>query len=152
MCAKPLQSLLVTLSTHSPPGSSVHGDARGKNTGVGCHALLQGIFPTRGSNPSLLHYRLILYHLSHQGSLLSDINVSILVKKLYVKILNTDGTSARPGWPSKHEWWLYASSLRCVLPDPQPLTPLTSTQWPLASDPQPRTPSRHAMQLWYPSH
>ena len=28
----------------SPPGSSVHGDAPGKNTGVGCHALLQGIY------------------------------------------------------------------------------------------------------------
>ena len=28
----------------SPPGSSVHGDSPGKNTGVGCHALLQGIF------------------------------------------------------------------------------------------------------------
>ena len=33
------------------PGSSVHGDSPGKNTGVGCHALLQGIFPTQGSNP-----------------------------------------------------------------------------------------------------
>ena len=32
----------------SPPGSSVHGDSLGKNTGVGCHALLQGIFPTQG--------------------------------------------------------------------------------------------------------
>ena len=39
---------------YSPPGSSVHGDSPGKNTGVGCHALLQGIFPTQGSNPSLL--------------------------------------------------------------------------------------------------
>ena len=29
----------------SPPGPSVHGDSPGKNTGVGCHALLQGIFP-----------------------------------------------------------------------------------------------------------
>ena len=35
----------------SPPGSSVYGDSPGKNTGVGCHALLQGIFPTQGSNP-----------------------------------------------------------------------------------------------------
>ena len=35
----------------SPPGSSVHGDSSGKNTGVGCHALLQGIFSTQGSNP-----------------------------------------------------------------------------------------------------
>ena len=31
----------------SPPGSSVHGDILGKNTGVGCHAILQGIFLTR---------------------------------------------------------------------------------------------------------
>ena len=53
---------------YSPPGSSVHGDSPGKNTGVGCHALLQGIFPTQGSNPSLLHCRQILYHLSHQES------------------------------------------------------------------------------------
>ena len=35
---------------------------------VGCHALLQGIFPTQGSKPGLLHCRPILYHLSHQGS------------------------------------------------------------------------------------
>jgi len=53
----------------SPPGSSVHGDSPGKNIGVGCHALLQGIFPTQGSNPGLLHCRQILYHLSHQKSL-----------------------------------------------------------------------------------
>ena len=35
---------------YSPPGSSVHGDSPGKNTGVGCHALLQGIFPTQVSH------------------------------------------------------------------------------------------------------
>ena len=34
----------------------------GKNTGVGCHALLQGIFLTQGSNPNLLHCRRVLYH------------------------------------------------------------------------------------------
>ena len=37
----------------SPPGSNAHADSPGKNTGVGCHALLQGIFPTQGSNPRL---------------------------------------------------------------------------------------------------
>jgi len=37
----------------SPPGSSVRGDSLGKNTGVGCHALLQGIFPTQGLNSGL---------------------------------------------------------------------------------------------------
>ena len=43
-------------------------DFQGKSTGVGCHFLLQGIFPTQGSNPGLSHYRQTLYHLSHQGS------------------------------------------------------------------------------------
>ena len=37
-------------------------DSPGKNTRVGCHGLLQGIFPTQGSNPCLLYYRWILYH------------------------------------------------------------------------------------------
>ena len=45
-------------------------NSSGKNTGVVCHFLLQEIFLTEGSNPSLLHYRQMLYHLSHQGSLL----------------------------------------------------------------------------------
>ena len=38
----------------------------GQNTGVGSHSLLQGIFPTQGSNPDLPHCRQILYQLSHQ--------------------------------------------------------------------------------------
>ena len=37
-----------------------------KNTGVGCHSLLKGIFPTPGLNSGLLHYREICYCLSHQ--------------------------------------------------------------------------------------
>ena len=55
----------------SPPGFSAHGKFPGKNTGAGCHFLLQGIFPTQGLNPCLLH----LLHwqagslpLSHLGS------------------------------------------------------------------------------------
>ena len=51
----------------SLPGSSVHGDSPGKNTGVGYHALLQGLFPSQGSNPCLPHCRWILY-LSHKRS------------------------------------------------------------------------------------
>ena len=54
------------LMDYSLPGSSVHGmDSPDKNTGVGCHALLQGIFLTQGSNSNLLHllhYRWIFYH------------------------------------------------------------------------------------------
>ena len=52
----------------SLPSSSVHADSPGKNSGVGCHALLQGIFSTRRWSPGLLHCRWILYQLSHQGS------------------------------------------------------------------------------------
>ena len=42
------------MDCNSPPDSSVQGDSPGKNTGASCHALLQGIFPTQGSNLCLL--------------------------------------------------------------------------------------------------
>ena len=47
-----------------------------QSTGVGSLPLLQGIFPTQGSNPGLLHCRRILYQLSHQGS---PIDLQILI-------------------------------------------------------------------------
>ena len=43
-------------------------DSPGKNPGMGCHFLLQGIFTTQESNPGLLHCRQILYQLSYKGS------------------------------------------------------------------------------------
>ena len=43
-------------------------DSPSQNTGVGSLSLLQGIFPTQGSNPGLAHRRWILYQLSHKGS------------------------------------------------------------------------------------
>ena len=54
----------------SPPDSSVHGDSPVKNTGVGCHVLLQGISLTQGILQGIFlpHCRQILYHLSHQES------------------------------------------------------------------------------------
>ena len=65
--AKSIQSCLTLCDPMdcSLPGSSVHGDSPGKNTGVDCHFLLQGIFPTQGLNPHLLS---LLY--SPEGSLL----------------------------------------------------------------------------------
>ena len=72
LCAVLSHSVIPTLCDPmvcSPPGSSVHGDSPGKNAGMGCHALLQGIFPTQGSNLSLLpQCRQVLYCLSHQES------------------------------------------------------------------------------------
>ena len=43
-------------------------NSSGQNTGVGSFSLLQGMFPTQGSNPSVPHYRRTLYQLSHKGS------------------------------------------------------------------------------------
>ena len=65
--AKLLQSYLTLCNPMdcSPPGSSVHEDSPGKNIGLGCHALPEGIFLTQRSNPHLLHplhCRQILYH------------------------------------------------------------------------------------------
>ena len=48
----------------STPDSSVHGESPDKNIGVGCHALLQGIFPSQKSNWELFHCRRILYQLT----------------------------------------------------------------------------------------
>ena len=62
VCVQSLQSCQTLCNPMDciPPGSSLHGDSPGKNTGVGCHALLQGIFLTQGSNLSflcLLHWQ-----------------------------------------------------------------------------------------------
>ena len=59
---KVAQSCLTLCDPCSPWNSP------GQNTGVGSLSLLQGIFPTQGSNPGLLHCRWILYQLSHKGS------------------------------------------------------------------------------------
>ena len=67
-CAKSLSCVrLCNPMDCSPPGSSVHEDSPGKNIGVSYHALLEGIFPTQGSNVGLIADR-FFYHLSHQGS------------------------------------------------------------------------------------
>ena len=52
-----------TLATHGlqPARLLCPWDSPGKNTGVGCHFLLQGIFPTQESNPGLLHCKQFLY-------------------------------------------------------------------------------------------
>ena len=54
--AKSRQSCLTLCNPmgYSPPGFSANGDSPGKNTGMGCHALFQGIFQTQGLNPRLL--------------------------------------------------------------------------------------------------
>ena len=68
-CAKPPQSCLTLCDPMDcSPRLFCPWDSPGKNTGMGCHFLLQRIFATQGSNPGLLYCRQILYHLSYQGS------------------------------------------------------------------------------------
>ena len=74
MCVLVAQLCLTLDPMDSPPGSPVNRILQARIPEVGCHALLQGIFPTQGSNPGLLHCRQILYHLSHQGSPVSFYN------------------------------------------------------------------------------
>ena len=76
----------------SPPGSSVHRDSPGKNTGVGCHALLPGIFPTQGLSPGLPYSRRILHQLSYWGS---PKNNYIPVKKIFIHHFSREWSSSR---------------------------------------------------------
>ena len=79
------------IKPRSPPlqADSLPAEPQGKpkNTGVGSLSLLQGIFPTQELNPGLLHCRRILYQLSHKGSLVTTILLSVS------KNLTTLGTS-----------------------------------------------------------
>ena len=55
------ESLSVLSDSLQPHGLQTPWNSPGQNTGVGSLSLLQGIFSTQGSNPSLLHWRWILY-------------------------------------------------------------------------------------------
>ena len=62
------KSCSVVSYSLQPHGLYCPWNSPGQNTGVGSLSLLQGIFPTQGSKPGLLHCRWILYQLSHKGS------------------------------------------------------------------------------------
>ena len=80
LCKLRLQPIRLLCSSNFP----------GKNTGVCCHFLLQGIFPTQGSNPGLLHCKQILYRLSHLGSPTLNGNYQLINQhyKLQRELLN----------------------------------------------------------------
>ena len=75
MClvVQPCLTLRVSVDSN-PTGCSVHGIFLGKTTGVGCRFLLQGIFPTQGSNLPLILWQMNSLPLSHLGSLLEPIH------------------------------------------------------------------------------
>ena len=59
-------TMKVTSDSSRPHGLQNRWNSPGQNTGVGSLSFLQGIFPTQGSNPGLLHCRWTLYQLSYQ--------------------------------------------------------------------------------------
>ena len=65
----PSESHSVMSDSLQPHGLYSPWSSLGQNTGVGSCSLFQGIFPTQGSHPGLLHCRQILYELSYQGTL-----------------------------------------------------------------------------------
>ena len=67
MIPPPKRCVLVTQLCPTLCDCMDYRDFPGKNTGVGCHFLLQGIFPNQGLNLALLHCRWTLYDLSHLG-------------------------------------------------------------------------------------
>ena len=62
------ESQSVISDSLQPQGLHSPCNSLGQNTGMGSLSLFQGICPTQGSNPGLLHCRHILYQLSHKGS------------------------------------------------------------------------------------
>ena len=62
------ESPSVVSNSLQPHGLHTPWNSLGQNTGVGSLPLLQGIFPTQGSNPGLLHCRQIFYQLSNRRS------------------------------------------------------------------------------------
>ena len=83
-----------------------------QNTGVGSCSLLQGIFPTQGSNPGFLHYRHIFYHLCHQGSPICYMLLLLLLLLScfsHVRLCATPQTAAHQAPPSlgfsRQEHW-----------------------------------------------
>ena len=70
------ESCSVLSDSLRPHGLYSPWNSPGQNTRMGRYSRLQGIFPSQGSNPGLLHYRWIFYHLSYQGSPILPLKVA----------------------------------------------------------------------------
>ena len=98
----------------------------GRNTGGGCHPLLQGIFSTQGVNLGLLHCRRILYHLSHQGSPRESPSVQFSHSVVSDSLRPHESQHARLPCPSptpgvysnscESSWWCHPAVSSSVVP------------------------------------
>ena len=94
---------LCDLADCSPPGTSVQWDFPGKNIGVGCHFLLQGIFPTQGSNPGLLYQQVDSLPPSHREA--QSNYTSIKKKKSNQKTWTSTSEKRTSKWLGKKKIW-----------------------------------------------
>ena len=121
----------------SPPGSSLClWYFPGKNIGVGCHFLLQGIFPTLGWTLCLLHRQADSLLLSHQGSLeitllclrshqvirsslqvwrFSSVESFLCLGLLFYKLRLGQISSAVSYGTSRWRWWWHLTRIECLL-------------------------------------
>ena len=130
----PINYLLMPLKWKSENGSVMsdslrpHGlysswNSLGQNTGVGSFYLLQGIFPTHGSNPDLPHCGWILYQLSRKGSLRTLEWVAYLFSSSFSQPRNQTGVSFIAGgfftnWAIREPWGSAGKESACNAWDP----------------------------------
>ena len=86
-------------------------DSPGRKSGVGCHSLLQGIFPTQELNQGLLHCRKILYCLRHQGSCISHHYFKMHQTNKNIKPLEE---KLRYSWPWIKSFLDTTSNAQCI--------------------------------------
>ena len=95
-----------------------HWDLSGKNTGEGCHFLLQGVFLTQGLNPQLLcllHCRQILYRLSHWGSPWVNMRTEKKKKMVRTEKLQLSTCRLSKQWVNSQDWSHIRMADNCLL-------------------------------------
>ena len=92
------ESHSVTSDSLRPHGLYSPWNSLGQNTGVGSLSLLQGIFPTQGPNPGILHHKRIPYQLSHQGSPWRTVDEVILQRSVAWSNLHFNKTTPNCWW------------------------------------------------------
>ena len=138
----------------SPPGSSVHGDAPGKNTGVCCHFPLQGIFQAQGLNVGLLHCWQICDHLN--DGILSTLNWKVEYKErwapknwcFWTVVLEKsvesplDWKETQPVHSEGHQPWVFFGRNDAEAETPILWSP-EAKKWPIWKDPDAGDDWRH---------
>ena len=102
MCSVTQSCMTLRLHGLCPARLLCPWDSPGKNTGVGCHALLQGIFPTQRSNPCLLHWQpdsLPLIHLGSPNTMLAAAAAAKSLQSCPTLTLCKSRDSSPPGSP-----------------------------------------------------